>query len=113
MQSFGLEFDQLQKVGAIELEIAGAKACALGITGRRLEAALAEYRRHRQAGAATKKLGQVTAKISNNLQELLIQRESMGLPFGNLEWVLRTYDIPQEILSKLGLRDDPDHLCQA
>jgi hypothetical protein len=113
MHSFGLEFLQTQSVGAIELEIAGARASALGITGRRLEAALAEYRRHRQAGSAMKKLEQLTARISNNLQELLIQRESMGLPFGNLEWVLRTYDIPQEILSKLGLRDDPDQLFRA
>jgi hypothetical protein len=113
MESFGLEFNQMQKVGAIELEIAGARASALGITGRRLEAALAEYRRYRQAGSAMKKLEQLTARISNNLQELLIQRESMGLPFGNLEWVLRTYAIPQEILSKLGLRDDPDHLFRA
>jgi hypothetical protein len=113
MQSFGLEFNQVQKVGAIELEIAEARASALGITGRRLEAALTEYLRHRQAGAATKKLGQLTARISNSLQELLIQRESMGLSFGNLQWVLRTYDIPQEILSKLGLRNEPGHLFRA
>jgi hypothetical protein len=113
MESFGLEFRRTQEVSAIEQEIAGARACALGITGRRLEAALTDYRRHRQAGTATKKLEQLSAKISNNLQELLIQRESIGLPFGNVAWVLRTYDIPQEILSKLGLRDDRDHLCQA
>jgi hypothetical protein len=41
------------------------------------------------------------------------QREAKGLPYANLEWVLRTYDIPQEILSKLGLRDDPDLLFRA
>jgi hypothetical protein len=51
-----------------------------------------------------KKLEDSRARISETLQELLIQRESIGIPYGNVEWVLGTYDIPQEILSKLGLR---------
>jgi DNA topoisomerase VI subunit B len=110
MQSFGLDSVQLQKVAAVELEILEEKASALGITGRRLEAALAEYRGHRQRGAKAKSLAQLIAEIANNLQELLIQRESMGVPYQNVEWVLRSYDIPQEISAKLGLRDDPDHL---
>jgi hypothetical protein len=38
MQSFGLEFLQRQKVGAVELEIMRPKASAFGITGRRVGA---------------------------------------------------------------------------
>jgi hypothetical protein len=105
MQNLGLDFARTQQLNAIEQEIAGEQACALGITGRRLKSALLEYRRHRQGGAVPKKLAELRTKISDNLQELLIQRESIGLPDGNAEWVIRTYNIPQEILSKLGLRD--------
>jgi hypothetical protein len=113
MHNFGLECLQMQKVTAVELEIMEEKASALGITGRRLEAALAEYRGPRQGGTRGKKPAELIAGISNNLHELLIQREAMGIPHANVEWVLRSYDIPQEILSRLGLRDDPDLLFRA
>jgi hypothetical protein len=110
MQNFGLESVQMQKITAVELEIMEEQASALGITGRRLEAALAEYRGHRQRGADAQNLAQLIAGITNNLHELLIQRESLGVPYQNVEWVLRTYDIPEEISATLGLRDDPNHL---
>ncbi len=104
MQNFGLDCARTHKLNAIEQEIAGEQASALGITGRRLESALREYRRHRENTSAAKKLEEGRAKISSTLQELLIQREAIGIPYGNVEWVLRTYNIPPEILSKLGLR---------
>jgi hypothetical protein len=44
------------------------------------------------------------ARISDTVRDLLIQRDAIGIPEGNVEWVLRTYGIPQEIVSKLGLR---------
>jgi hypothetical protein len=109
MQNLGVESVQIQKVTAVELEIMEERACALGITGRRLRVALSEYRYHRQGGVRGKNLAELIAGIANNLQELLIQRESLGIPYQNVEWVLRTYDIPQEISAKLGLRDDPEH----
>jgi hypothetical protein len=110
MQTFGLDSAQMQKITAVELEIIEEKASALGITGGRLETALGEYRRHRQRGAGATNLAPLIARIANDLHELLIQRESMGVPYQNLEWVLRTYKIPEEISAKLGLRDDPKHL---
>lgn len=110
MQNFALDLLQMQKVGAVELEIKEAQASALGITGSRLAAAVAEYGVQRYGSSPAQKLESLAARICDNLQELLIQRESLGLAYQNLEWVLRIYDIPQEILSKLGLRDDPDRL---
>lgn len=104
MQNFGLDLERTQKLNAVEQEIAAEQASALGLTGRRLRSALRDYQRHSRDGSAVKRLEDSRARISDTLQELLIQRESIGIPFGNLEWVLRTYDIPQEILSKLGLR---------
>src|SRR5580698_2681374 len=104
MQNFGCDSVAMQKVTADELEIMEEQASALGITGRRLEAALAEYRGHRQRGADARNLARLIAGIANNLHELLIQRESLGIPYQNVEWVLRSYEVPQEISAKLGLR---------
>jgi hypothetical protein len=47
---------------------------------------------------------ELIAKIADNLSEFLIQRELAGIPHENLEWILKTYDIPEEILARLGLR---------
>ncbi len=104
MQNFGLDPVRTQELNAIEQEIAAEQASGLGITGLRLRSALRDYQRYCRDRSAMKQLEDSRARISDTLQELLIQRESIGIPDGNLEWVLRTYDIPKEILSKLGLR---------
>jgi hypothetical protein len=104
---------QTQKGDGLDLEVLKEKASALGVTGRRLRSGLAEYQRHCQGGFTAKQLEELIAAISNTLQELIIQRELLGIPYQNLEWVLRTYKIPDEISAKLGLRDDPDHLFRA
>lgn len=93
-----------QKLNAIEREIAGERAASLGIVGRRLESALQDYQRQCRGPIAAHRLEESRAKICDTLQELLIQREAIGLSYGNVEWVLRNYEIPREIIAKLGLR---------
>ena len=105
MQKFGLDPLSKQQGGGLELEIAKEKASALGIAGKRLERSLAGYRRA-QVGCDPKALEELLSRISEHLSEFLIQRELVGLPHENLEWVLRTYDIPAQVLARLGLRAD-------
>jgi hypothetical protein len=39
MQNFGLDFVRMQQLNAVEQEIAGEQAAALGMTGKRLRSA--------------------------------------------------------------------------
>lgn len=104
MEKFGLDSPPQQKLNALEQEIAKEKASALGITGKKLAQLLTDYRQNlRQSGAATCQEALIS-KIADNLSELLIQRELAGLPHENLEWVLKTYDVPEEVLERLGIR---------
>jgi hypothetical protein len=95
---------RLQKLRALQVEIAGEKASGLAMTGARLQQSVATYRRQEREGASASQQQELAARIAQQLQELMIHREAIGLPAGNLEWILRSYDVPAEILRKLGLR---------
>lgn len=103
MEKFGLDALRDRKLSALEQEIVKEKASALGIAGRKLDQLLAEYRLNRERGDSQDQ-AELIAKIADNLSEFLIQRELAGIPHENLEWILKTYDIPEEILARLGLR---------
>lgn len=93
---------RLQEFAAIQAQIAQEQAAGLGITGRRLAHSIESYRQAQQHGASSASVWM--ARIAQDLSELLIQREAIGLPHHNLEWILGTYPVPQEVLTRLGLR---------
>lgn len=107
MQNPGSDDPRMQKLAAVEREVMNEKASALGITGRKLQASLGEYQRHRRDERDPQQSRELLARIARNLHDLLIQREAIGLPYQNLEWVLGSYSVPREVLAKLGLRNDP------
>lgn len=103
MEKFGLDALRDRKLSALEQEIAKGKASALGIAGKKLDQLLAQFRLNTERGDSRDQ-AELIAKIADNLSEFLIQRELAGVPHENLEWILKTCDIPEEILARLGLR---------
>lgn len=102
MEKFGLDSLLPQKNNNLELEIAKEKATALGLAGKRLKQSLEAYRS--EPTTARERRESLLARVAESLSELLIQRELTGVPHENSEWVLRTFDIPPEVLVKLGLK---------
>jgi hypothetical protein len=105
VEKFGLVSFQKQKPGALELEIAKERATSLGLAGKKLERSLAQYRSSIKDTGEPNSRNELIARIAGQLSEFLIQRELVGMPHENLEWVLRTYDIPAQVLTRLGFRD--------
>ncbi|WP_324750656.1 DUF6665 family protein [Sphingomonas sp. LY54] len=90
----------MRKVGearheAIEHEILGEKAAALGRGGRRVEAALAALRD--SAGEERERLVDEAARI---VWGFLVQRELLGLR--DRDRVIAHYAIPTEVLNRMG-----------
>jgi hypothetical protein len=80
---------------AIEHEIAGEKAAALGRGGRRVEAALEALRN--SAGDEREAVLNEAARI---VWGFLVQRELLGLR--DRERVIAHYAIPAEVLNRMG-----------
>ena len=104
MEKFGLDLLQVQKGGALDAEILKEKVSALGVTGRKLTQLLAEYQSGGQEHGSAENIENLTAKVADCLSALIIQRELIGLPHENIEWILSTFDIPEQVVIKLGLR---------
>ena len=81
---------------AVEAEIRGEKAAALGDAARRVEAALSALR-EAQPDAERE---QLLDKASSAVWGFLIQRELMGLR--DREAIIAYYDIPIEVLHRTG-----------
>ena len=81
---------------AIEAEIRGEKAAALGDAARRVETALAALRGAEPGEAREHFLD----KASSAVWGFLIQRELMGLR--DREAIIAYYDIPAEVLHRTG-----------
>jgi hypothetical protein len=84
--------------GALEHEIAGEKASALGRAGRRVEEALA---RLKAAGAGPERAA-LLRNAADAVYAYFIQREICG--FLRHQDVIREYAIPGEVLARLGAR---------
>ena len=82
--------------GAIEAEIRGEMAAALGDSARKVEAAL-RVLRAAQAGAERELLLDEAAEA---VWDFLIQRELRGLR--DREHVIAHHDIPREVLNRIG-----------
>ncbi|MEA1014687.1 DUF6665 family protein [Sphingosinicella sp. LY1275] len=80
---------------AVEREILGEKAAALGRGGRRVEAALAALRN--SAGEERERLIDEAARI---VWGFLVQRELLGLR--DRDRVIAHYAIPAEVLNRMG-----------
>ena len=102
MQKFGLQRTRSGKHTAIELEIAKEQASALGRAGKKLRLSLENYQRKIDQNADIKKEKVLLDEISNNVWELILQREFIGFIEGNLKWVRENYVIPDEAINNLG-----------
>lgn len=87
-----------QRQLAVESEIRGEKAAALGDAARRVEAALTAYRTRPQEGAERERLLDAAADA---VWGFLIQREVMGLR--DREQIIAFYAIPPEVLNRTGV----------
>lgn len=77
-------------------EFAAERARALGCAGRRLEEALAEYRRVRvEAGQDA---GAALTRVRDAAWALVVQRECAGFRARDLTWLRERWQVPDEVL---------------
>jgi hypothetical protein len=115
MQKFGLQRNSSSQYRAIELEVVKEQASALGRAGRKLRLSLERHQENQGPDSSidvsntleTSNTLDVTSilEITNNVWELMLQRELLGFTESNLQWVLSNYVIPQSALDRLGLHD--------
>lgn len=101
MQKFGLRRVSNDFV-ALRLAIAKEQASSLGRTGRKLRLSLEKYEIALHANLAAEEKINMLEDISNNVWELMLQREFLGFIEGNLRWVEESYAIPSEVICMLG-----------
>jgi len=109
MQKFGLQRNSSSQYRAIELEVVKEQASALGRAGRKLRLSLMCYQKNQGSDSNldvsnTLEISSIL-EITNNVWELMLQRELLGFTESNLQWVLSNYVIPQPALDRLGLYD--------
>jgi hypothetical protein len=103
LQKFGLDSLQSDEINALELEIVKEKLTALGIAGKRLRESIEKYTQSIENHAVSSSdRDRLLAAVSEDVQALSVQRELVGLTHENLNWIVRTYGVPQEALAKLG-----------
>jgi len=84
---------------ALEAEMRGEQAYALGLAAKRMEKALAAFKqsngdpRHTQLAA-------------DAVQSFFIQREMIGM--SGHDYVIEFYDIPKSVLARVGAKDKDD-----
>jgi hypothetical protein len=88
---------------AIDCEIAREQAAALGVAGRRLQAAVDAFHDHVAAlpGDAARR-ERLQDEVAHRAYALLLQRECIGFVHGNGEWLCRAYGLPDDVLRRLG-----------
>ena len=102
MQKFGLRTHRTAVYGLAELEIRKEQASALGRAGRKLRLSLEDFQKTRPAQLSAKQEQALLQTISNNVWQLVLQREFLGFIEGNLDWVQQHYNIPPKAISALG-----------
>lgn len=113
MQKFGLQRNSSSRYHAVELEIIKEQASVLGRSGRKLRLSLESYQ---LMNCQNQGLNDNTAssnlehdailQISNNVWELILQREFLGFTERNVQWVRSNYVIPESAFKRLGLSDE-------
>jgi len=102
VQKFGLQRNSLGQPNAIELELAKEQATSLGRAGRKLQLSLETYNKMAEEQPDALEDKAMIKEISDNVWELMLQREFVGFIDGNLEWVKDNYFIPEEAIKLLG-----------
>ena len=88
-------------VDPIEYELSKERAGSLGRYGRKLEAAVREYRELESASRA-EACEEKLWELAELTMGLLVTREACGLR--NADSVLRFYDVPREAVMRMGVR---------
>ena len=102
MQKFGLQRSAASRHNAIEREVVKEQATALGRAGKKLRLSL---ERHNTLVATKVTVEQEQAslkEISNNIWELMLQREFLGFVDHNLKWITDNYVIPEAAIQTIG-----------
>lgn len=86
---------------ALDLELAGEKADALGRAGRKAEAALATLAEARAEGRATAELHALRDVAADAVFALTVQRELCGLR--SQTDMVRRYAIPRDVMARVGV----------
>ena len=102
MQKFGLQRHSSSLNSAIEREIVKEQATALGRAGKKLRLSLESYEKLRDVDRTDAQEQGLIKEISNNLWELLLQREVLGFIENNVNWVRENYHIPDAAIESLG-----------
>lgn len=102
MQKFGLQRNNASKHGAIELEIVREQASALGRAGKKLRISLENYEKRSKFEISVNQEQESIKEISDNVWELMLQREFLGFIENNLKWVRENYLIPDAAIKYLG-----------
>ena len=88
-------------MAALDLELAGEKADALGRAGRKAEAALTTLAEARAEGRATAELDALRDAAADAVFALTVQRELSGLR--NETDMVRRYEIPGDVIARVGV----------
>lgn len=91
---------------ALQYEIMQETAQALGRIGRRLEEALAALRRHDETPGSNRDRDELVQEAADRAFALFIQRDYLGLRTDH--HLKATYDIPQEVMVRIGVMKRPD-----
>ena len=94
-QSFARRLGVETGEAVLRYELVEAQAVSLGRTGRKAEAALAALRAHEGEGRA-----EVLKAACDAVWCFLVQREVLGLR--DRAAIVRQYDIPAEVMARLG-----------
>lgn len=93
-------------INALQYELMREQAGALGRAGSKLESALQNYHNFiaKFGSSDTTKIDILLDDIAAKLWALALQRELIGFHHDNIEWIRRTFDIPDAALGRLGAR---------
>lgn len=108
MQKFGLKTHSSSRHSAIELQIVKEQASALGRAGKKLRLSLERYQLMvcdsqglNENDCSDQEHGSIL-EISNNVWELMLQREFLGFTENNIQWIVENYNIPAPALVRMG-----------
>jgi hypothetical protein len=104
LQKFGLDNLRSEKLGSLEFEIVEDQASALGRAGDKLKTYVELYRAEKEELFPKHDEDILLQQISDATYDLLVQREFIGFMDGNLEWIQKCYEIPQEAINRLGTK---------
>ncbi len=106
--------NRAEALGAVEAELRGEQAAALGRMTMALAQAMAGWHQlaHDPAAGPAAREAAID-RVSRAAWHLVVQRESLGMQGDHVAWMRDVHDVPPEALSRLGSRrvlvDPPSH----